>query len=303
MTFASDTCPAASDGAIAATPTAAEPVLATSAPHPSRASRGKQSKSPRRPLYITPRQPDGLLMYARRIPQDILALGLYSPKAKTVRLGLGTRDWLVAQPRATQLTAALDRMWAEARSKHAETSPPVAAVNPRQLRRDDIPVLRQRLESLLLHCDDVDRGTRLTDEQLDCYPTIVLQTQSCQLRAVLSLTDGRVAEWLTSVTSVGSVTVAVDIPETGQLMVMDGACDRQEPSTISAIAQNSARLGPAEDFADRRQVMRFLAEPRAHAPCLPGFDVTEVHLVMVETEPAVRGSKTDVPPPRQRTVN
>lgn len=136
-----------------------------------------------------------------------------------------------------------------------------------------------------------------------CYPTVVLQAQSCQLRAVLSLADGQVAEWLTSVTSAGSVTLAVDIPETGQLMVLDGACDRQEPSTIAAIAQNSARLGPAEDLADRRKVARFLSEPQAHAACLPGFDVTEVHLVMVEAEAGVRDSQTAGPPPRQRTVN
>lgn len=185
MTFASDTCPAASDGATPATPSTAEPVPATSAPQPSRASRGKQPKSPRRPQYITRRQPDGLLMYARRIPQDILALGLYSTKTQTVRLGLGTRDWLVAQPRATQLTAALDRMWAEARSQHAGASPPVAAVNPRQLRHDDIPVLRQRLEALLLHCDDVDRGTRLTEEQLDRYLADFEEQQKALRRASL----------------------------------------------------------------------------------------------------------------------
>lgn len=136
-----------------------------------------------------------------------------------------------------------------------------------------------------------------------CYPTVVLQAQSFQLRAVLSLTDRGVAEWLTSITSAGLVTLAVDIPETGQLMVLDGACDRQEPSAIAAIAQNSARLGPAEDLADRRQVARFLCEPQAHAACLPGFDVTEVHLVMVEADAGVRDSQTAVPPPRQRAVN
>ncbi len=195
MTFASDSCPASSGGAAPATSTTDEPVPAASGPtDSSRAGQRNPPKQPRRPLYITPRQPDGLLMYARRIPQDILALGLYSPKATTVRLSLGTRDWLVAQPRATQLTAALDRMWADARKQRAEASPPVAAVNPRQLQRDDIPVLRQRLESLLLHCDDVDRGRRLSDEELDRYLTEFEEQQKLLRRASLRADASAVEE-------------------------------------------------------------------------------------------------------------
>lgn len=198
MTFASDPQPAASDDASPPVPPEAAhassrppaPARETGTPGPSPKHR---SKAPRRPMYITPRKPDGLLMYVRRIPQDILDLKLYATSSPTVRLSLSTRDWLEAQPKATQLTAALDQMWSEARARHAAQVRPVATLDPRQLRRDDIPVLRQRLESLLLHCDDVDREKCLSDEQLDQYLADFEEQQKTLRRASLR-SDGSAVE-------------------------------------------------------------------------------------------------------------
>ncbi len=135
------------------------------------------------------------------------------------------------------------------------------------------------------------------------YPTVVLQAKSCQLRVALSLSDERVLEWLTSVTSKGSVTVAVDVPEVAQLMVMDGACSLREPSAISAIARNSAQLGFTEDIADRFDVAMLLTEPEGCPTCLPGIAVDEVHLVFVKAKPPARDRASADPHPVRRTLN
>lgn len=126
-------------------------------------------KPPRTPRYLSRRKSDGGLFYVRRLPQALIDAGLVSAKKPTVRIALGTKDWLTAQAKVRQLSAAHDQEWSrllEALSRGPEGCAPV---NPRRLLPDDIPVLARRLEALLLHTDDVDRSQALSDEQFDAY--------------------------------------------------------------------------------------------------------------------------------------
>lgn len=201
--------------------------------HPRSARPGHR---PQRPvLYISARKPAGLLMYARRIPEDILAMDIYPSKTTTIRLALGTRDWLQAQPKATQLSATIEQIWAQARHRQAATTAAVAPSNPRQLRRDDIPVLRQRLESLLLHCDDVDRDKCLTDPEFDQYLEEFKEQQERLCRA--------------SVRSDGS---AVEDETLGLLEAEGLDCDPQSPEwplMLKAVLQ--AHLAALNAIAER----------------------------------------------------
>lgn len=142
---------------------------------------------PRLPRYITRRKPDNLLMYVRRIPADVLACGIHPPKQTTVRVCLGTRDWLAAQPKANQLTAQLEALWAQTRRQQA-THAGIHVVDRRRLRADDIPVLAKRLEANLLHSDDLDRAERLGDAEYDEYEA-TLEEQRRQLRRAAQRTD------------------------------------------------------------------------------------------------------------------
>lgn len=144
-------------------------------------------KPPRLPRYVTKRKPDSLLMYVRRIPSDILAAGIYPPSMAAVRVCLGTRDWLAAQPKANQLTAQLDALWAKTRKEHA-THAGTAVANGRRLRADDIAVLARRLEANLLHSDDLDRAQRLSDAEYDEYEA-TLEEHRRQLRRAAQRTD------------------------------------------------------------------------------------------------------------------
>jgi integrase len=128
-----------------------------------------RGKPPRLPRYVTRRKPSGALMYVRRIPADIVAAGVHPPKQVAIRVCLSTRDWLAAQPKANQLTASLETLWAQTRQRLAMTAPTGPVSNPRQLMADDVPVLARRLEALLLHSDDLDRAGTLADEAYDQY--------------------------------------------------------------------------------------------------------------------------------------
>ncbi|NWG74700.1 MAG: hypothetical protein HXY24_08855 [Rubrivivax sp.] len=142
---------------------------------------------PRLPRYITRRRPDNLLMYVRRIPADIQASGLYPRPRATIRVCLGTRDWLAAQPRANQLTAQLEALWAQTRKQQATHAGPAVA-DRRRLRADDVAILAKRLEANLLHSDDLDREQRLSDAEYDEYEA-TLEEQRRQLRRAAQRAD------------------------------------------------------------------------------------------------------------------
>lgn len=138
-------------------------------------------KPPRTPRYVSQRKSDGGLFYVRRLPQALIDAGFISAKTPTVRIALGTKDWLTAQAKARQLSAAHDQEWSRLLEALARGPQGSAPVNPRRLQADDVPVLARRLEALLLHTDDVDRSLPLSAEQFDAYED-ELTTQRKALR-------------------------------------------------------------------------------------------------------------------------
>jgi hypothetical protein len=124
--------------------------------------KGSSSKKPpRNPLYISKRKTDGGLFYVRRLPQALIDAGVVGDSQPTVRIALGTKDWLTAQAKARQLSAAYDVEWARLRAALVRGPEGCAPANPRKLQPDDIPVLSRRLEALLLYADDIDRSRAL----------------------------------------------------------------------------------------------------------------------------------------------
>ncbi len=139
-----------------------------SSPGP-KGSSASAKKPPRNPLYISKRKTDGGLFYVRRLPQALIDAGVVSASQPTVRIALGTKDWLTAQTKARQLSAAYDLEWARLRAALVRGPEGCAPANPRKLRPDDIPVLSRRLEALLLYADDIDRSRALTADEFDAY--------------------------------------------------------------------------------------------------------------------------------------
>lgn len=145
-------------------------------------------KLPRNPLYISKRKTDGGLFYVRRVPQALIDAGLVSASQPTVRIALGTKDWLTAQVKARQLSAAYDLDWARLRAKLVRGREGCLPLETRKLQADDIPVLSRRLEALLLHADDVDRSRALSAEEFDAYEAD-LSAQRKALRNANQRTD------------------------------------------------------------------------------------------------------------------
>lgn len=139
-----------------------------SSPGP-KGSSSSAKKPPRNPLYISKRKTDGGLFYVRRLPQALIDAGVVSTSQPTVRIALGTKDWLTAQAKARQLSAAYDVEWARLRAALVRGPEGCAPANPRKLQPDDIPVLSRRLEALLLYADDIDRSRALTADEFDAY--------------------------------------------------------------------------------------------------------------------------------------
>lgn len=136
---------------------------------------------PRNPRYVSARRSDGGLFYVRRLPQALINAGLFPAQNPTIRLALGTKDWLIAQAKARQMTAEFDREWSRLVKNLKTAAPAGIPANARRLRADDIPVLSRRLESLLVHTDDVDRSRVLSADDFETYDSD-LATQRKQLR-------------------------------------------------------------------------------------------------------------------------
>jgi hypothetical protein len=143
--------------------------MSTSNPSSPGPKGSRATKAPRTPRYISRRSSDGGLFYVRRLPQALIDAGLISASKPTVRIALGTKDWLTAQAKARQLSAAHDQEWSKLLETLARGPEGCAPVNPRRLQADDIPVLSRRLEAMLLHTDDVDRSRSQSAEHFDAY--------------------------------------------------------------------------------------------------------------------------------------
>lgn len=112
------------------------------------------------------------------------------------------------------------------------------------------------------------------------YPVALFQAGGLQLRVMLSLADPRAQSWLTEAVKLGRMNLAADVPETGQLMVFTGRCDKRPKWEVAEKVRRCRTLEDPMRLFDEYLLATRLTQAATVESMLPGVEVQSVRLVL-----------------------
>lgn len=133
------------------------------------------------------------------------------------------------------------------------------------------------------------------------YPIVTLQSAGLQVRIVLSLADVATREWLRAVTAAGSITVALEVPETNQIAVVDMPCKVRSRKEVEEFIRGHVELDRQTLLADAAYMLRGLAHMDATPSIIPRFKTQEVRLVAAIEMGS--GRELSLPDAKERVLN
>ncbi len=156
----------------------------------------------------------------------------------------------------------------------------------------------------MLESDLVPRGAShglLTSERGVVYPVVTLQAAGLQVRILLSLADPATQQWFRSACSEGSVTVALEVPETNHLAVVSMPSEVKTKRQVDNIIRGCVQLGIGEALADAAHIVRQLGQRSALPSVVKGFQAQDVRLIC--TVGVGEGTDAAVPEHEERVLN
>lgn len=135
----------------------------------------------------------------------------------------------------------------------------------------------------LLESALVPRGTRvsiLSSSAWAMYAVVVHQLAGLQLRCVLSVQDNDTQDWLKHCAVTGSVTMALEVPETSHLAILPSSCAELTEDYIDSLIARCGVLGQKGYCVDAAALVRHLSDAKAMPSLVEGIKVQEVPLVL-----------------------
>lgn len=121
-----------------------------------------------------------------------------------------------------------------------------------------------------------------------CYPVLVVQTGSLQIRIVMSLSEGRTAHWMRANSARRQFTLVAEVEGGGRVFFLYGACPSPGPSEVEEYIRSTSRCDREARISDGATMLDWLTRPEALDDRLPCPGLHELHVVLVDTGPYVK---------------
>lgn len=156
----------------------------------------------------------------------------------------------------------------------------------------------------MLESDLVPRGTShglVTSERGVVYPLVILQAAGLQVRILLSLADSGTQQWFRATCDEGSVTLALEVPETKHLAVVTMPSEVKDRQKVDNIIAGCTQLDSEDALADAARIVRQVGQKSALPSVVRGFPTQEVRLICTLGLGAV--AEASVREPEERVLN